>query len=242
MSAEVILAGASLLAGGVAAVSGFGIGSILTPVLALWWETKLAVALVAIPHVSGTALRLWLLRRQIDRRVLWSFGAASAAGGLVGAGLHVWFDSVWLRMVLAGLLVFAGIMGLTGLGARFRFTGGSVWPAGALSGLLGGLVGSQGGIRTAAMLGLDVPREAFIATTTAVALMIDGARTPVYLAAHAGALRPHLPAIGLMTGGVLAGTLIGFRVLRRLNESLFRRVVSGLILALGIFLLLKGGA
>lgn len=119
--------------------------------------------------------------------------------------------------------------------------GASVWPAGAFSGLLGGLVGNQGGIRTAAMLGLDVPRNAFIATTTAVALMIDAVRTPVYLAAHAGTLSHHTPLMSVMTAGVLAGTLIGYRVLQRLNEFAFRRIVSGLILALGLFLFLKGG-
>lgn len=241
MGAQVILAAASVLAGGVAAVSGFGIGSILTPALTLWWDTKLAVALVAIPHVSGTALRLWLLRREIDRHILWSFGAASAAGGLVGAGLHVWFASAWLRMILAGLLVFAGLMGLTGLGERLRFRGAAIWPAGIFSGLLGGLVGNQGGIRTAAMLGLDVPRDAFIATTTAVALMIDAARTPVYLAAHAGSLASQVPLIGLMTAGVLAGTLLGYTVLTRLPEAWFRRIVSGLLLALGLSLLFRRG-
>jgi len=231
------MAAASILAGGVAAVSGFGIGSILTPLLTLWWDAKLAVALVAIPHASGTALRLWLLRRQIDRRILWSFGAASVAGGLMGAWLHVQWESALLRVILASLLVCTGLMGLTGLTDRLRFQGASAWMAGVCSGLLGGLVGHQGGIRTAAMLGLDVPRDAFIATTTAVALMIDGVRTPVYLAAHAEPLRQQMPLIGLMTVGVLVGTAGGYRVLRRLPESWFRRMVSGLILALGLFLL-----
>lgn len=238
-SGDVIVAAASVLAGGTAAVSGFGIGSILTPILSLWWDTKLAVALVAIPHVGGTALRLWLLRRQIDRRVLWNFGAASDAGGLIGAGLHVLFASDVLRVVLAGLLVFAGVMGLTGLADRVRFRGPSVWPAGVFSGLLGGLVGNQGGIRTAAMLGLDVPRGVFIATTTAVALMIDAVRTPIYLAAHAEALQHQIPLIGVMTAGVLAGTLVGSRILQRLEESVFRRLVSGLIFTLGVSLVLR---
>lgn len=228
---------ASIVAGGVAAVSGFGIGSILTPILTLWWDTKFAVALVAIPHVAGTALRLWLLRGHIDRRILWSFGAASAAGGLIGAGLHVLFTSQLLKVILGSLLVFAGGMGLTGAAQRVRFKGASAWMAGVFSGLLGGLVGNQGGIRTAAMLGLDVPRDAFIATTTAVALMIDGARTPVYLASHAQQLTQQLPVIATMTVGVLAGTAAGYFFLKRLPELWFRRIVCGLILALGIFLL-----
>lgn len=62
----------AVVAGTIAAVTGFGIGSLLTPVLALQVDTRLAVAAVSIPHVIGTALRLWLLQGGIDRRVLWS--------------------------------------------------------------------------------------------------------------------------------------------------------------------------
>ena len=227
----------AMLAGGVAGVSGFGIGSILTPVLSLWWDTKLAVAMVAVPHAAGTALRLWLFRRQIDRRVLWSFGAASAAGGLVGAWLHTLLASAFLKTILGVLLVFAGLSSVAGWSDRMRVRGGAAWAAGVGSGLLGGLVGNQGGIRTAAMLGLDVPRDAFIATTTAVALFIDGVRTPIYLAAHAEALSRQVGMITMMTAGVLIGTLVGTRLLKRLPERLFRRVVSGCLIALGSCLL-----
>ena len=53
--------------GAIAAVAGFGIGSLLTPILSQQIGTKLAVAAVAIPHLLGTALRSWLLREPVDR-------------------------------------------------------------------------------------------------------------------------------------------------------------------------------
>src|SRR5437899_12396609 len=62
--------------------------------------------------------------------------------------------------------------------------------AGGVSGGFGGLVGNQGGIRSAAMLGLNVPRDAFVATATAIALMVDVARVPVYVFTEA----PSAPA------------------------------------------------
>ncbi len=55
-------------------MTGFGIGSLLTPVLALQVDTRLAVAAVSIPHLVGTSLRFWLMHGGVDRRVLWSFG------------------------------------------------------------------------------------------------------------------------------------------------------------------------
>jgi uncharacterized membrane protein YfcA len=74
----------SILAGAVAAISGFGIGSMLTPSLALRYGTKLAVALVSVPHLVGTAARFVTLKQHIDRKVFWRFGVFSAVGGLVG--------------------------------------------------------------------------------------------------------------------------------------------------------------
>ena len=60
----------SALAGGlVAAVAGFGIGSLLTPVLASQFDARLAVAAVSIPHVIGTGFRFWLLGGRVDLRV-----------------------------------------------------------------------------------------------------------------------------------------------------------------------------
>src|SRR5262249_12490392 len=78
-------------------------------------------------------------------------------------------------------LVFAGVMGLTGLGERMRFGGWMAWVAGALSGFFGGLVGNQGGMRSAGLVGYDVPEQALVATATAVALLVGGARQPVYV-------------------------------------------------------------
>jgi uncharacterized protein len=81
---SLLLAVVGFVAGAIASVSGFGIGSLLTPVLAVRVGTKLAVAAVSVPHVTATALRFWLMRKHVDRRLLWSFGVMSAAGGLSG--------------------------------------------------------------------------------------------------------------------------------------------------------------
>jgi len=181
----------AVLAGGVASVSGFGIGSILTPLLALEHGTKLAVAAISIPHLMGTALRFWRLRAHIDRRVLASFGVASAGGGLIGALLHVYFRSPVPAVVLGALLVFAGLMQLTGIAARMRFRGPWAWFAGAASGGFGGLVGNQGGIRSAALLGFGLPKEATNAPAAVVCIrLLVGA---VFLSARPEVLVPRRP-------------------------------------------------
>lgn len=59
----ILMAVLGLLAGAIASVSGFGIGSLLTPLLAARHGAKVAVAAVSIPHLTATALRLWIMQK-----------------------------------------------------------------------------------------------------------------------------------------------------------------------------------
>jgi len=226
----------AVLAGAIASISGFGVGSLLTPVLALQAGTKAAVAAVSIPHVVASALRFWQLRRHVDWRIARTFGLTSAAGGLAGAALHDVLRSIALTAVFAGLLIFAGAAGVSGLSERMRFRGIGAWVAGGVSGLFGGLVGNQGGIRAAAMMGFDVQRDAFVGTATAIALLVDGARMPVYLVTDREDVARLWEPIAWMCAGVVIGTLVGKRALAAIPERVFRRAVSALILALGVWM------
>jgi len=231
---------AAVIAGAIASISGFGIGSVLTPVLAIQFDVRLAIAMVSLPHLAGTFVRFLLVRTHIDRQVLLSFGAASAIGGLVGAALQAVVQSAALAVVFGLLLLFAGLGSVTGFAQRMRFSGRrSALIGGALSGLLGGLVGNQGGIRAAALLGFDVERETFVATATAVALIVDGARIPVYLAAQGAELVAHWLLIGTLATGAVIGTLLGGFTLRRMSEATFRRAVGVLLLGLGSYTLAR---
>jgi uncharacterized membrane protein YfcA len=235
---EIVVLCAAVVGGAVASIAGFGIGSLLTPAVAALTGTKLAVALVSIPHAIGTSIRFWRFRRDIDWKVVRSFGVTSAAGGVTGAVLNVWATSRALELVFGALLVLAGTSQLTGYAKRWRLRGALAWAGGALSGFFGGLVGNQGGIRTAAMLGFDVDKRQFIATTTAVALLIDMARVPVYAVTEATAIAQMWPTIAIATIGVIVGTLAGERLLTRVPEQRFRVVVGALLMALGVSFLI----
>src|SRR5688572_8470367 len=230
----------SVVAGGIAAVTGFGIGSLLTPLLALQVDTRIAVAAVSVPHVIGTAVRFWLLSGGVDRRVFWSFGLTSAAGGLAGAMLYGWASNRWLTVVFGVLLLFAAASEVTGLARRMRFRGWVAWIAGAVSGLLGGLVGNQGGLRSAALLGFDLPKKSFVATATAVGLVVDGARMPVYLVTQYRDMAGVWLWIALATIGVTTGTVLGSRVLGRIPEVWFRRVLALVLALLGGAMMIRG--
>jgi hypothetical protein len=234
---DLLLGALAVVAGAVAAVAGFGIGSILTPALAVVVGTKLAVAAVAVPHAVATALRLWALRDSIDRNILRSFGLASAVGGLAGALLHSFLSSPWLSISLGLLLILGGTLELTGQARRLRFDGPWAMVAGGASGAFGGLVGNQGGIRSAALLRFRLSPQALVATATASALLVDAARMPVYVASSGADIVRVWPTIAVLTAGVVVGTISGAPLLRRLPDTVFRRLLSVLLILLGLSLI-----
>jgi hypothetical protein len=234
---------AAVIAGAIASVAGFGIGSVLTPVLSTQLDVRLAIAAVSLPHLTGTVVRFLLVRTHIDRDVLLGFGAASAIGGLTGAALQSVVQSTALAVIFGALLIFAGLGSLTGFAQRMRFRGRvAALIGGTVSGLLGGLVGNQGGIRAAALLGFDVERQAFVATATAVALIVDGARIPVYIATQGAELASLWALIVLLAIGAVIGTFAGQWTLRRMPEPMFRRVVAVLLLGLGAYTLARAAS
>lgn len=223
-----------LVAGALASVAGFGIGSLLTPALALGTGTKLAVAAVSIPHLVGTLQRFWLLRRHVDRRVLLWFGLTSAAGGLAGALLNASGTNRAIAVVFGVVVALAGISELTGWVSRVRWGRRAAWVAGLASGFLGGLVGNQGGIRSAALLGFEVPKESFVATATAIALFVDGARVPVYLATQGADILAIWPFLLVASVGVVVGTAVGARILGGIEPRTFHRIVGTALVLLGL--------
>lgn len=227
------------VAGGtMAALVGAGVGSTLVPLFAVQIDFKLAVAAAAIPHLVGGIQRTVQLRHHVDGRLLLRFGIVCALTSLIGALLHAAASHALVTYLFAGLLVLAGLLGLGGLSERLKFRGPFAWIAGAISGFFGGFAGEQGGIRAVALLGFDLGKEAFVATGTAVGVLIDVVRTPVYVATYRDALAGVWGIIILSTLGVVVGTAFGGRLLRKVPGHLFKRVVSAIILGIGALLFL----
>jgi uncharacterized membrane protein YfcA len=227
------------ISGATAAIAGFGIGSLLTPLLATRLGMATAVAAVSVPHAVATAVRCWRLRRNIDWRVVRTFGVLSAAGGLAGAFLYTRFSNRALTLTLGALLVATAIAGVSNWLRRLRPNQLGAGALGFASGLFGGLAGNQGGLRAAALFAFPLAPAAFVATSTAAGLFVDAGRMPVYVWRAGDALARLATPIGVATAGVLIGTLLGERVLFGLSTERFRQVVSILIGLLGFWLILR---
>jgi uncharacterized membrane protein YfcA len=234
---SVVLLLVAIVSGATASVVGFGIGSLLTPLLAARFGTSVAVAAVTLPHALATGFRCWRLRASIDRPVLTRFGLLSAAGALAGALLYTRLGPTPLTGILGGLLLLTALAQLTGWSARWHPRGPLVAVFGLLSGFFGGLAGNQGGLRSAALTAFRLSPVGFVATATATGVLVDLARTPVYLWTTGPKLLPLAVPIGIATAGVLVGTVLGERMLLGLSPRRFGQVVGVAIGLLGIWLL-----
>jgi uncharacterized membrane protein YfcA len=231
------VAAIAVLSGATAALVGFGIGSMLTPLLALRLGMDTAVAAVAIPHAVATALRCWRLRRAIDWSVLRGFGLLSAAGGLAGAVVYTMLDAVILTRALGGLLLLTSAAQFVGFAERWHPKGFTVAVLGLGSGFFGGIAGNQGGLRAAALSAFRLTPGAFVATSTATGLMVDAARAPVYLSIAGATLAALWVPILAATIGVTIGTLLGERLLLGMSKERFRLIVAAALGLLGLWLL-----
>jgi len=228
----------SAISGVIASISGFGIGSFITPLLSVKIGIGIAVGAVSIVHFFGTFLRFFFWRKYINKKVLLTFGLMSAASGLLGALLHNTLINTVLTIIFALLLIFSGLTGFTGLADKFRLKGKAAWAAGGLSGFFGGLVGNQGGIRAAALFGFRLTQKEFIATATGIALMVDIVRMPVYVVAQKEELLAIWQFILIGIIFVLIGTFIGSWLLNKIPEKFFKKIVCAIIFFIGIFVLI----
>ena len=225
---------AALLVAALVLMSGFGLGTLLTPLFILFYDIKIAVLLVAVVHFSNNLFKLGLFFRHLDRAVLKRFGVLSIVGAFIGSFLQAWLHSETLKIGLGILLIILGAVEFLPPHLSWRIPK-KLDPLGGLfSGLLGGVLGNQGAVRSAYLLNYGLSKEAFIATATVIACLIDVTRIPIYLLHYYGEVANAWPYLLATILSAFLGTLIGKWLLEIITIGAFRRVVAGSVAVLGI--------
>ncbi len=251
----------ALLASGLTMYSGFGLGTILLPVFALFFPIEAAVAATAAVHGANNVFKVSLLGKYADRSLVLKFGvpailAAFAGAALLGYMAH--FGQVASYTIgsrtavitplklLLGLLMF--IFALFELLPRFKqltFSKDYLFLGGIISGFFGGLSGHQGALRSAFLAKVGITAQAFVGTNAWIGFMVDAARISVYayvfFLSETGdiLIREQTPLI--LTGIVFAfaGVLIGKRFLHKITMT-FVQTLTGILLMTISFALAAG--
>mgnify|MGYP003685751411 FL=1 len=226
--------GATFLAAALTVPAGFGLATMITPVVFLWLEPHEAVAVVAIVHGSHNAWKLKVLRESVDYSAVRRFGWAMVVGALLGAALNTVVESEPLLLVVGIALIILPLLSVTERWTNFRLPEAEDRIGGFGSGFFGGLTGHQGALR-AMFLQKHLPDKAEYAATAAVlALVVDLTRIPVYVALggwqilDAGAL-----IVGLVFAAIL-GVQLGKRWLKKWKSERIRNGILVAIVASGL--------
>src|SRR3989338_8441733 len=83
---ELVLIGVSaLLVSGMTLFSGFGLGTVLMPVFALFFPLPLAIAATAVVHFANNIFKFGLMAKQADWRVVGRVSVPAAIAAMIAA-------------------------------------------------------------------------------------------------------------------------------------------------------------
>ncbi len=243
----------AFLASGLTLFSGFGLGTLLLPVMAVFFPIDTAIALTAIVHLLNNLFKLALLGRYADRSSVLRFGLPAILAALAGARLLLWlsvlsplltyqflgrqFQVLPVKLTVAFLMVFFALFDLLPRFAQISFDRKFLPLGGLLSGFFGGLSGHQGALRAAFLIKSGLSKETFIATGVVISLMVDIPRLVVYsanlpLLSTAGGL-PLLAAAAL---AAFSGAFVGNRLLKKVTLRAIQILVALMLLMISMAL------
>lgn len=219
--------------------TGFGLGTLLTPMLLLWVPVDVAIGLTAVVHLANNLFKLAILPARPPARILWGFGLPAVLSAFLGAALLTWWGpNDAMPRILGAVLMALAVLELLPAVRRWEFPAKALPLGGFLSGFLGGLTGNQGALRSAFLVRSGLSKEALVASTVAISLGVDVTRLGMYASTWSD-----LPwaEYGLILGAAgipaLIGSFIGRKYLPKIRMERIELAVSLGLFTVGMYLL-----
>jgi hypothetical protein len=245
----------SLVASFLTFFSGFGLGTILLPVFAIYYPLPIAVTLTAIVHLLNNLFKIALVFKNINWPVAIKFGLPSMISAFIGAfflnklslknnTLYTYqlFDNQFhitlLNLIVGCLIILFSIAEVSKRISAISFDQKYLIPGGILSGFFGGLSGHQGAIRSAFLLRLNFDKKVYIATGVFVACLVDVTRLFLYnskMNVLNGYSNYQLLLLAVLSAFV--GAFIGNKLFVKTSIAFFKWFVAAFMFSMGILIL-----
>ncbi|WP_373520728.1 TSUP family transporter [Aquiflexum sp.] len=233
--------------------SGFGLGTILTPVFMIFFPVDLAIALTGVVHFFNNIFKLFLVVRNADKEVLIHFGIpaviAAFAGSWVLLNITDWeplfsyemFGRTFIvepvKFIISVLLIIFALMDLIPYFQNLKFGKEKLPLGGFLSGFFGGLSGNQGALRSAFLIKAGLSKEAFIGTAVVVSTFVDFTRLSVYATRFAQTdLSDNIQLVVIATLSAIAGAFIGNKLLKKVTLEFLQVTVAIMLILISVAL------
>ena len=205
-------------------MAGFGSSTIYLPLASYLLDFKTALVLVAIFHFFGNISRIAFFRHSMDKNVLLLFGIPSFVLSLMGATLVGDISQTVLKFMLGIFLIAISVTFLVKPALAFPANAKSLVLGGGISGFIVGLIGTGGALRASFLTGLKMEKEKYIATAAVIGLGTDATRIPSYISA--GFLpEQYYYLIPILFGTAVAGSYIGRKIVTRIDQDKFKKMV-----------------
>ncbi|DAB27462.1 MAG: hypothetical protein A2513_09480 [Sulfurimonas sp. RIFOXYD12_FULL_33_39] len=248
-----IIAFASFIAALLTFFSGFGLGTLLMPVVAIFFPPAVAIAITAVVHFANNILKFFLVAKNADTKVLLYFGLPAVIFAFMGAYLlgflsgieilyeYKLFDKSFvvtpIKFVIGVLILFFVLLESLPFFADIALDKKYLPIGGVLSGFFGGLSGNQGAFRSMFLLKAGLSKESFIATGVVLAVMVDSARMIIYGESFLQEGDIDWWMVFVATAAAFLGTFIGNKLLKKISIEFIRLVVSGLLIVISFGLI-----
>jgi len=229
------LAAASLGTSLIAAAFGLGGGAILLGLLAAALPPAALIPVHGLVQLASNTGRAALMIREIEPAPLGAFALGAVAGAALGGLVAVELPPGAVQALVGLFLLWSVAASPPAWIAR---TGPL---AGATSSFLTMFVGATGPFVAAWVRTLGLPRTRHVATHAAMMTLQHLLKSLVF-GLFGFAFAPWLGLVAAMALAGFVGTLIGRRLLLRLDERLFGRVLSAILILIALRLLWTGGA
>lgn len=233
----VTLALAAIVGSTIGGVAGFGTGVIMIPAIVWVVGVKSTVPVLTVCMLLGNSARVWFSRDEIEWRVVSAFLLGAVPMTIVGATLYTHIEGRWLSRMMGAFMILAVPLGrgLAGAGVAVRLRHFPL--VGAFFGFLSALVGSVGPIMTPFFLSHGLRKGRYLSTDALCTVGTYITRAIIFRRNEL--LTGPLITIGLYIGVVMiGGAWLGRRLVDRMSEKTFLRILEGLLVFFGLRLLL----
>jgi uncharacterized membrane protein YfcA len=240
MEAETILFFISaLISEIIGTMAGFGSSTIFLPLALLFVDFKTAIILVAIFHLFGNLSRIIFFRQGFDKRMILQFGVPSVFFSILGALLIGVLPQPILKLVLGIFLITTSVSFLIKPRLKIPANTSTFIAGGSVTGFITALVGTGGALRATLLQGFNIEKIKYIATAATIALATDATRIPVYIS-QGFLTEQYFIYIPILFGIALTGSFVGRRIVKMINQELFRKIVLVAIIIVSIKFIIDG--
>jgi uncharacterized membrane protein YfcA len=225
----------------IGAVAGFGSSTIFLPLALFFVDFKTALILVAISHLIGNIGRINFFRRGLDKKIIITFGIPSVVLSFLGASLVGAIAQSILQLILGMFLIALSVLFLLKPSLKFAANTSTTITGGSISGFITGIVGTGGALRATFLTGFNLEKTKYIATAAVIALATDSTRIPSYI--YQGFLLPqYYYYIPVFFATAIGGSFIGRKIVGRINQTTFKKIVLVSIILVSIKFIIDGSS